>query len=73
MGELTKRRVLRQFTVNLQANTLEIQWTTQVLEDGAMLAETFHRKAYAEEQSLELDADLSAEAAIKMRSVMGWV
>lgn len=72
MTQITKNRLLRQVTAHLQAKTCDVQWATQLREDGVLIAETFDRKAYAAEQSAELAADLPAGMASPLHTLLGW-
>ena len=47
MSTFTEQRVLKQVTILPQANTVQVQWSNQVLRGTEVISETFERKAYS--------------------------
>jgi sulfur carrier protein ThiS len=67
---LTEQRILKSITVLAEQSAVNAQWADQILRDDAVVAETFHRKAYTAEQYHEFLAEVEgAEAYI---AVLGW-
>lgn len=67
---LTEQRILNQVTVLPNANSINVQWADQILRDGEVISQTYHRKAYSQEQKAEFLAEV--EGAEGYISVMGW-
>ena len=59
---LTEQRILKSITVNVDSNTISVQHADQVLRDGEVISEQFHRKAYAAEQQEEFEAEVTDAA-----------
>jgi hypothetical protein len=60
---LTEQRILKAVTVKPTQNAIEVQWADQILRDGEVISEQYHRKAYTAEQSDELIAEVEGAAA----------
>ncbi len=73
MGALSKNRIIKSITLQFEASTVEIQWSTQVREDGEVIGERFHRKAYTAAQAAELEADTSTGVRNKVANILNWV
>lgn len=71
MATFTEQRILQSVTHQVVANALEIEWRDQVLRDGVVISDTPHRRAYMEDELLQLQADLGA-AADGYAAVAGW-
>lgn len=72
MGTLAKTRGIKSITLQFDSSTAEIQWSTRVTEDGVVIGEKFHRKAYAAAQATELEADTSTVVKNRIATVLGW-
>ncbi len=70
MATFTEQRVLKQVAVLPGQSSVNVQWADQVLKDGEILTETFHRKAYTAEQIEEFLAEVGgAELYV---AALGW-
>ncbi len=70
MATFKEQRVLKQVAILPDQSAANVQWAVQVLKDGEIRTETFHRKAYTAEQIEEFLIEVEgAEAYI---SVLGW-
>lgn len=67
---LTEQTILKQVTVLPVQNAINVQWANQVLRDGEVISETYHRKAYGQEQQAEFEADVEGAAAYV--AAVGW-
>lgn len=47
---LTEQRVLKQVTILPGQSAVNVQWADQILRDGVIISESFHRSAYTESQ-----------------------
>ena len=72
MGTLTKTRGIKSITLQFDSSSVEIQWSVRVKEDGDVIGERFHRKAYSSDQSSELEADTSTAMKNRIATVLGW-
>ena len=68
---LTEQTTIKQVTVLPAQNAINVQWANQVLRDGEVISETYHRKAYGQEQRAEFEADVEGAAAYV--AAVGWV
>jgi len=67
---LTEQRVLKQVTILPQSNSIQVQWADQILRDGELVSENFHRSAYGQDQK---DAFVSeVDDALPYVAIMGW-
>jgi hypothetical protein len=60
---LTEQRILKAVTVKPTQQAIEVQWADQILRDGEVISEQYHRKAYGSEQSNEFIAEVEGAAA----------
>lgn len=60
---LTEQRVLSQVTVLPESGTINVQWADQILRDGEVISQSYHRKAYTADQSDEFVAEVEGAAA----------
>lgn len=67
---LSERKILRQITVLPGTNAINVQWCNQILRGEEIVAETYHRKAYAQSMASEFAAEVE-NAAIYMQA-LGW-
>ncbi len=55
---LTEQRILNQVTVLPNANAINVQWLNQILRDGEVIQQQYHRKAYGPGQQAEFLAEV---------------
>ena len=67
---LTEQRILNQVTTLTAQGAVNVQWADQILRDGEVISQTFHRKAYTEEQKAEFLAEVEGAAAYV--AALGW-
>ena len=67
---LTEQRILKAVTVKPTQGAIEVQWADQILRDGEVISEQYHRKAYNSEQSNEFIAEVEGAAAYVQAA--GW-
>lgn len=56
---LSEQRVVNQISVLPNQNAINVQWADQIVKDGEVLTQTFHRKTYGPGQELEFTAEVS--------------
>ena len=67
---LTEQRILKQVTCLPASGIIQVQWADQILRDGEVISETFHRNSYTEERKTEFLADVENAAAYV--TAIGW-
>jgi hypothetical protein len=68
---LTEQRTLNQVTILPNQKAASVQWADQILRDGVVVTETYHRCSYTEEQkSLFLTEVEGAESYL---AALGWL
>lgn len=68
---LTEQRILNQVTLLPQSNSINVQWSNQVIRDGyEVISETYERKAYGQDQKAQFIAEV--EGGIAYATAMGW-
>lgn len=67
---LTEQRILNQVTVLPNANSINVQWADQILRDGKVFSEQYHRKAYGADQKSEFLAEV--EGAENYANLIQW-
>ena len=67
---LTEQTIIKQITVKPAQQAIEVQWANQILRDGEFISETYHRKAYGQEQQAEFAAEVAGAAAYV--TAVGW-
>jgi hypothetical protein len=60
---LTEQRILKAVTVKPTQQAIEVQHSDQILRDGEVISEQYHRKAYGIEQKDEFIAEVEGAAA----------
>lgn len=60
---LTEQRILNQVTVLPNANAINVQWADQILRDGEVIQQQYHRKAYGSGQQAEFEAEVEGASA----------
>lgn len=68
--DIIEKRVLKQVTILPQQNSINVQWADQILRDGEIVNELYHRKAYSHEQVAEFSAEVEGAAAYM--TAIGW-
>ena len=68
---LVEQRVLKQVIMIPQSNTINVQWSNQIVRDGSEIVfETYERSSYSQE---EKDTFISAvEGGSAYATAMGW-
>lgn len=67
---LTEQRILKQVTLLPQQSAANVQWANQILRDGAVISETYERKAYTADQKADFEAEV--EGAAGYVAALGW-
>lgn len=67
---LTEQRILNQVTVLPNANAIQVQWADQILRDGEVIQQQYHRKAYGPGQRDEFLAEV--EGAENYANLIDW-
>lgn len=67
---LIEQRVLKQISVLPLSKTIDVQWEDQIVKDGSVISEQYHRKAYSEKQKDEFLAEV--ENAAPYVAAVGW-
>jgi hypothetical protein len=60
---LTEQRILKAVTVKPSQSAIEVQWADQILRDGEVISEQYHRKAFGPGQQSEFEAEVEGAAA----------
>ena len=60
---LTEQRIINQVTVLPSQNAINVQWADQILRDGEVISQTYHRKAYGPGQQAEFLAEVEGADA----------
>ncbi len=67
---LTEQRILKQVSILPSQSAVNVQWADQILRDGEVISENFHRKAYTIDQKEEFL--LEVEGAPNYIAALGW-
>lgn len=67
---LEKKTILRSVEHMKEANTIHVCWLNQITEDGNVIHQEPHRKAYCQEQLQEFLAEV--EGAEEHATLAGW-
>ena len=67
---LTEQRILKTVTIKPTQQAIEVQHADQILRDGEVISEQYHRKAYSVEQKAEFLAEV--EGAETYVTAAGW-
>ncbi len=67
---LTEQRILNQVSTLPSQSAINVRWADQILRDGEVISETFHRKVYTVDQKEEFL--LEVEGAALYVQVLGW-
>ncbi len=67
---LTEQRILKAVTIKPTQQAIEVQHADQILRDGEVISEQYHRKAYGIEQQSEFLAEV--EGAANYVQAAGW-
>lgn len=67
---LSEKRVLSQVTLLPSSNTINVQWSDQILRDGDVISQSYIRKAYTQDQRAEFEAEV--EGAAGYITAIGW-
>jgi len=59
---LTENTIIKQVSVLPAQNAINVQWSRQILKDGEVISEQYHRKAYGAEQRAEFEAEVEGAA-----------
>ena len=67
---LTEQTIVNQVTVLPAQSAIQVQWANRILRDGEVVSETYHRRAYGQEQQAEFEAEVDGAAAYV--AAVGW-
>ena len=67
---LTEKTIINSITVLPEQNCIQVQWATQILRDGEVISQQYHRKAYGAGQQAEFEAEV--EGAASYTALIGW-
>lgn len=67
---LTENTIIKQVAILPNQSAINVQWANQILRDGEVISENYHRKAYTAEQKAEFLAEV--EGAAGYVSAVGW-
>lgn len=67
---LTEQRIINQVTILPNQNAVQVQWADQILRDGEVISQQYHRKAYGAEQRAEFEAEV--EGAENYVNLITW-
>ncbi len=67
---LTEQRILKQVSILPAQSAVNVQWADQILRDGELISENFHRKAYIVDRKEEFLSEV--EGAETYIQVLGW-
>jgi len=59
---LTENTIIKQVSVLPAQNAINVQWANQILKDGEVISEQYHRKAYGPGQRAEFEAEVEGAA-----------
>lgn len=68
--QLTEQRIVKQITFLPESDAVNVQWADQVLRDGQVVSEAYHRKSYLRKQQAEFLAEV--EGAEPYAAAIGW-
>ncbi len=68
----TKNRDVRRISVYIPDESIEIQWYIEVFEDGELMGTRTQDKRYTVENSTDLDTDVGAGMATKLKNIFNW-
>ena len=66
----TESKTIKQITILPAQSAVNVQWVNTVFKDGAVIAESFERKAYSAAQKAEFLAEV--EGAGSFIESLGW-
>ena len=55
---LTEQRIVNQISILPNQNAINVQWADQIVKDGEVISETFHRKTYGPGQQAEFTTEV---------------
>lgn len=61
---LTEQRIIKQVTLLPQEGAIAVQWAHQVLRDGEVITESYHRRAYSGDEKEEFLRSAEGKSAI---------
>lgn len=67
---LTENTIIKQVSILPGQSAINVQWANQILRDGEVISENYHRKAYTAEQRAEFEAEVEGAAAYV--AAVGW-
>ena len=67
---LTEKTIINSVTVLPEQNCIQVQWATQILRDGEVISQQYHRKAYGAGQQAEFEAEV--EGAASYADLIDW-
>ena len=67
---LTEKTIINSITVMPEQNCIQVQWSNQILRDGEVISQQYHRKAYGAGQRAEFEAEV--EGAASYAELIDW-
>ncbi len=67
---LTEQTVMDQITLLPLQKAINVRWANQIFRDGELISQSYHRKAYTEDQQSEFIAEV--ENASLYSTAVGW-
>lgn len=67
---LTEQRILKSVQILPAQSAVNVQWSDQVMRGDEIIAETYRRKTYTQDQKAEFVAEV--EGAQNYAEVLGW-
>lgn len=67
---LTEQKIVKQIAFLPESDAVNVQWANQVLRDGQVVLETYHRKAYLRAQRDQFLVDV--DGAEPYATAIGW-
>ena len=59
---LTENTIIKQVAILPNQSAINVQWANQILKDGEVISEQYHRKAYGPGQQAEFLAEVEGAA-----------
>ena len=67
---LEKKRVAKKIEIDLENGTTAIEWRDQILEDGNVVYEVPHRRAFSKKEKADLEAELPEEHKVALKKAI---
>lgn len=67
---IIEKKIINQVVILPSQNAINVQWVNQVIKDDVLIAQTYHRCAYAEENKAAFLAEV--EGAQSYLALVNW-